>query len=242
MNAVSLGTLNCGDSFSYAGYDWTIIHEDSKDGIRYGYCLCNELVDSRDIVKGGIPFDTTTYIDSDKNKFFWFLCKEFGNHLLLDNGDDLGISLIFRDITADDGTTRIIETPINHPVTLLTANEYRRYRRYISAPVNQENDGYFTITPRSYSETIYNDDWMYVMPNGVLTYKNSADMDDMDVDSLFTFRPMICLDSGTTVNVNKVTEEEIKMITDRFNAIEDKYGYDGCKHLLDILNRMYNNE
>lgn len=237
MNVVYLGTLNCGDSFSYAGYDWTIIHEESKDGIRYGYCLCNELVDSRNIIKGGIPFDTTTYIDSDKNKFFWFLCKEFGNHLLLNNGDDLGISLISRDITADDGTTRIIESCIKHPITILTANEYRQYREYISAPVNQGKDGYFTITPRSYSETIYKNDWMYVMPNGVLTYKNSA---DMDAESLYTFRPMICLDGRTMVTVNKVTEEEIKRITDQFNAIEDKYGYDGCKYLLDILNRMYN--
>lgn len=237
MNAVFLGRLNCGDSFSYAGYDWTIIHEESKDGIRYCYCLCDELIDSRDIINGGIKFDTTTYIDSDKNSFFWFLCKEFGNHLLLNNCDNLGIPLISRDITADDGTTRIIESCIKHPITILTANEYRQYRKYISAPVNQGKDGYFTITPMSYSETIYKNDWVYVMPNGVLTYKNSA---DMDADSLYTFRPMICLNRETMVTVNKVTEEDIKMITDQLNIIEDKYGYDGCTYLLDILNRMYN--
>lgn len=237
MNAVSLGTLNCGDSFGYARYNWTIIHEESKNGIRYDYCLCDELIDSRNIINGGIKFDTTTHIDSSKNIFLGFLCKEFGNHLLLNNCDDLEILLIPRDITADDGTTRIIESCIKHPITILTANEYRQYRKYISAPVNQGKDGYFTITPRSYSEMIYKNDWVYVMPNGVLTYRNSA---DMDADSLYTFRPMICLDGRTMVIVNKVTEEEIKVITDQFNAIKDMYGYDGCEYLLDILNRMYN--
>lgn len=237
MNAVSLGTLNCGDSFSYAGYDWTIIY---RDWLSNFYCLCDRLIDSRDIVKGGVQIDTSVSLAEENVPFDEFLFINLLDHFI---AAPLTKSSYFckieRDFTADDGTKSDIKNPTSRYITLLTADEYRIFRKYISAPVNQVEYGYFTITPWSYSETIYKNDWVYVMPNGVLTFKNSA---DMDADSLYTFRPTICLNRDAMVTVNKVTEEEIKRITDQFNAIEDKYGYDGCKYLLDTLNRMYNNE
>lgn len=208
MKETKLSLLDCGDSFRYGGYDWTIIN---IDGYMY-YCLCDILVFSPKIVNENnytnddimlntsIPWQDPHDIDK-MNPFRNMLNIDFWEHLVTNGAKYRDFYGICRDLTADDGTTLEYEHEIEDTVTLLTADEYRKNRKYIRNAKNQ-NCPYFTITPKSYNS--YNiDNWQVIFLEGTIGNIHSILSDVINPLIRKHFRPMICLSMDATVFVEE---------------------------------------
>lgn len=216
MKETKLSLLDCGDSFRYGGYNWTIIKEDSSKR----YCLCDTLVSAPCIAKGtdhtddyvtlntDIPWetqdDTQTY-----NPFRVLLNADFLDYLITNGALYKDFYPMERDLTADDGTTLDYEHEIEDTITLLTADEYRKNRKYIRN-ANNQNCPYFTITPKSYNS--YNsNNWKVIFIDGTIgdirSIVSNIIASDM-IEPLIRkhFRPMICLSRNATVFVEECSD------------------------------------
>lgn len=205
MKETKLSLLDCGDSFRYGGYNWTIIKEDWNRR----YCLCDTLVAAPCIAKGtdhtddyvtlntDIPWetqdDTQTY-----NPFRVLLNADFLDYLITNGARYKDFCPMERDLTADDGTTPNYGHEITDTVTLLTADEYRKNRKYIKY-INYPDIPYFTITPQSCIH--YDKDcWQVIFQDGII---GSISTDLLGEYICKYFRPMICLSRNAAVFVEE---------------------------------------
>lgn len=208
MKETKINLLDRGDSFQYGGYGWTII---KRDGYKR-YCLCDTLVFSGDVTDSNrysndytmlntsIPWEVQE--DTGKyNPFRSFLTLDFLEHVIANGARYKDFYVMERDLAADDGTTPEYEHGITDIVTLLTADEYRKNRKYIKHIGNQDFP-YLTITPHSYGDICAQHGWEAILPDGTI---HSVVPSHPTTRS--NFRPMICLSMGATVFVEDVSEE-----------------------------------
>ncbi|MBK5898646.1 MazG-like family protein [Catonella massiliensis] len=136
-----------GRIFTYAGYEWIkledglAITKDTVEDMKFSVCQSNEYTIS----------DIKTFLT---DAFADCLCE---NGALSTNFENFQL-----DLTADDGTNE--SKPFNVEIGLLTADLYRKNRRWLK-PID---NGWWLATPKSY--TANNDDVvMYVGTDGLLS-------------------------------------------------------------------------
>ena len=135
-----------GRIFTYAGYEWIkledglAITKDTVEDMKFSVCQSNEYTIS----------DIKTFLT---DAFADCLCE---NGALSTNFENFQL-----DLTADDGTNE--SKPFNVEIGLLTADLYRKNRRWLK-PID---NGWWLATPKSYAAN--NDDVvMYVGTDGLL--------------------------------------------------------------------------
>lgn len=96
------------------------------------------------------------------------------------------LMLFDRDLTSDDGLTRYGQC--SDSVSMLTCDEYRKYRKYIP----ETNKWYWTITASTTRDCCVRT----VDSDGSLNY-------DYAPFNQYWVRPLICLDNGTLVEVEE---------------------------------------
>lgn len=114
-----LNGLKVGDTFELAGLTWTIL-DDTEDGYK---CIAERFEDGRVFDNGSNDWRTSSLRE--------YLNEDFYNRLASEIGED-NIILFERDLLSIDGQTEYASC--DDKVSLLTVDEYRKYRKLIPNP------------------------------------------------------------------------------------------------------------
>lgn len=154
---VELGSLEDGDKFQWNGYTLTVLDKNyTGDGI---FVLTDEIIENRKFHDEDCEACNNWHTSTLRE----YLHKEFFEGL-----DDIDMILPFdRDLTSDDGL-KDYGTCIDE-VSLLTCDEYRKYRKFI----DNKNDWWWTITPYSTPSSGNSRHARFVSTDGSLDYSSA---------------------------------------------------------------------
>lgn len=175
---IKLGDLAVGKTFEYGGVKWIKLY----DHIRPSSCCClAKDVLNQMMFNNGECDNRNDWRNSSLREY---LNGEFIENLKSKGADPDRLYAFNRDLTTDDGMTDY-ET-CEDVISMLTCDEYRKYRKYISAC----SEYYWTITARS---RVFPDDICVVHPKGCLS-------NDIPIYYMYGVRPLCNLDSEIFVS------------------------------------------
>lgn len=120
--------IKVGDTVKVAGKEWDVLKV-KKDGY---FCLLHEVLPKR-----------RSFSDSGNNNWEWCDLREWLNEEFIKELQEEQLLPMERDLTAEDGLKDYCDCV--DKVTLLTCDEYRKYRKFIT-PVK---DWWWTLTADS---------------------------------------------------------------------------------------------
>ena len=129
---VAIGDCKAGDVVEFAGIEWEILDEHYATGIDiYVFCLAKHVLFKKEFDKG------------NNNNWKESSLREYLNGEYAEKLREVPLYTFTRDLTAEDGLEDYGQC--QDKVSILSCNEYRKYRRFIS----NKAATWWTLTPYS---------------------------------------------------------------------------------------------